>query len=301
MSPRHRVPYARVTARFHDHPKRQPTAESLAADGLLARAISYVRDHETDGFVPDWWVRRQLEEVPAKTRKRILAAATSALQPHDTPLFEQVDGGGFQVHDYLEHNPSREELHQGREQNRNRQSEKRARERQGTLDWGPGVTRDVTQKSRAQVVTGGGSGVGDLPPTTEETAESPAAREVDAVLGILARCSRFTIVEPDTRIGVENAIAASGNGRNMIEAAQTAVVWASDPTWRTTSPAKVFFDALRRQELRASRQQTGPSATDASWSCPYSACEGNGMVYDEESNSTSPCQCRPQMIAARAA
>lgn len=33
------------------------------------------------------------------------------------------------------------------------------------------------------------------------------------------------------------------------------------------------------------------------WHCPYGKCEGNGFLYDEETNSATDCPCRPQMIA----
>ena len=34
------------------------------------------------------------------------------------------------------------------------------------------------------------------------------------------------------------------------------------------------------------------------WRCPYGKCEGNGFLYNEETNTATDCPCRPQMIAA---
>ncbi len=33
------------------------------------------------------------------------------------------------------------------------------------------------------------------------------------------------------------------------------------------------------------------------WRCPYGKCDGNGFVYDEDTNTATDCPCRPQMIA----
>ncbi len=35
--------------------------------------------------------------------------------------------------------------------------------------------------------------------------------------------------------------------------------------------------------------------------CPFGACDGSGMVYDEESNTAYDCRCRRQIIAQRKA
>ncbi len=35
--------------------------------------------------------------------------------------------------------------------------------------------------------------------------------------------------------------------------------------------------------------------------CQFDICDGQGLVYDEDSNTTYDCRCRPQLIAARKA
>jgi DNA replication protein DnaC len=35
--------------------------------------------------------------------------------------------------------------------------------------------------------------------------------------------------------------------------------------------------------------------------CPYGLCDGDGFLVDEESNTATPCRCRPQRLAARKA
>lgn len=42
---------------------------------------------------------------------------------------------------------------------------------------------------------------------------------------------------------------------------------------------------------------TGDLNRKSGWHCPYGKCEGNGFLYDEETNSATDCPCRPQMIA----
>jgi len=35
------------------------------------------------------------------------------------------------------------------------------------------------------------------------------------------------------------------------------------------------------------------------WTCPYDACDGSGLLVDEETRTSRPCRCRPQMLSAR--
>jgi DNA replication protein DnaC len=38
-----------------------------------------------------------------------------------------------------------------------------------------------------------------------------------------------------------------------------------------------------------------------SYQCPYERCDGDGLVYDAETNTMFDCRCRPQLIAQRRA
>lgn len=35
------------------------------------------------------------------------------------------------------------------------------------------------------------------------------------------------------------------------------------------------------------------------WVCPYEACDGSAQIVDEETRTSRPCRCRPQMLSAR--
>jgi hypothetical protein len=91
---RSRQRYARVYDDLDDHPKALVVGN--AGVGLLARALAYSARHLTDGFVPAEWMAMR-----AKPSLRRLVV--------DAGLFEQVTGG-YLVHDYLDHNESRERI-----------------------------------------------------------------------------------------------------------------------------------------------------------------------------------------------
>lgn len=113
---------------------------------------------------------------------------------------------------------------------------------------------------------GGSGGVLGAAPVPHETSvgnvkeeQSVGAREqalshpdLDEVLEVLEKCPRFDVARPGVRVGVENALEAHPDA-SPIEAARTAVVWASDPDWRKTSPAATLLDALAHQQASRSK------------------------------------------------
>lgn len=86
--------WARIDDKFHSHPTLM--VAGLDATGLFARAISYCADYLTDGFVPRPWADAQGGRKPVQ--KLI-----------DGGLFLEVEDG-LVIKDYLDWNPTREDV-----------------------------------------------------------------------------------------------------------------------------------------------------------------------------------------------
>jgi hypothetical protein len=95
------MPWAKLDDNFHAHPKTYMVG--LDGCGLFTKGLSYCAHYLTDGFLPEEWVYAQ---VPATTRNRDTTGVIGRLL--DSGMFEKVDGG-FQIHDYLACNPSRQQ------------------------------------------------------------------------------------------------------------------------------------------------------------------------------------------------
>jgi hypothetical protein len=109
MSPKLRDIFAAVSVNLPWHRKVLgiPEADRLAAFGLFVATLALCQNYRNDGHVPT----EQLAAVfpcPESDRKRL----TSALI--DVGLFD-VESDGIQVHDYLDHNKSRDEIERARE------------------------------------------------------------------------------------------------------------------------------------------------------------------------------------------
>lgn len=96
---------------LHSHPKA--LAAGTAALGLWVRCGSYCAQHLTEGFIP--------AAVANMYGSRSMSSALVS-----AGLFRKVEGG-FQMHDFLDRNPSREEVERDRAAAAERQ--KRAREK----------------------------------------------------------------------------------------------------------------------------------------------------------------------------
>lgn len=98
--------WAKIDDQFHAHPKiASMDYRMLAAVGLHTLALSWCASQLTDGFVP--------ENQPAR-----LAGNTGRLLPRtgvaglvdcllSAGMWERVEGG-YQIHDYLDYNPSKD-------------------------------------------------------------------------------------------------------------------------------------------------------------------------------------------------
>lgn len=100
------MPWAKVDDKLHGHPKA--IEAGLEALGLWTLALSWVSSYLTDGFVPEGQIVRIGGSI--EMADKLIAAG----------LWERRDGG-YQIHDYLEYNPSAEEIDEQRAKNRRKQ------------------------------------------------------------------------------------------------------------------------------------------------------------------------------------
>jgi hypothetical protein len=110
--------WARFDDLYDDHRKiKRAWRANRSAVGLHAMAITYCSRHETDGMVDLEWI---VEKLPAaKERSKVLSVLV------ECELFVPVDAEHYSVHDYLDYNPSQEQLRDKRE----RDSARKARGR----------------------------------------------------------------------------------------------------------------------------------------------------------------------------
>lgn len=97
------MPYARIDARFDDHPSH--SEYDLDVMGLIACAITYSNRHLTDGKIPRSWVSKRFPKFGKKAAMRLVEDGKWRLD----------QSGDFEIVDYLEHNPSRASVLKARE------------------------------------------------------------------------------------------------------------------------------------------------------------------------------------------
>ena len=87
--------WTKIDDQFYDHPK--VVAAGPLGIALFVCGLSYCSRHLTDGFISAVQVQRLIDiDNPGKVAERLVAVG----------LWERRDGG-YQVHDYLDYNPSR--------------------------------------------------------------------------------------------------------------------------------------------------------------------------------------------------
>lgn len=101
-------PWARYEVGFINHDKfRAITANAIC---LWLEGKNYADAKLTDGLLPEYevklWRFHSKKSVAILTRSCGLKPGTDTLYQ---PLWDVVEGFGFKMHDYLEHNPSRED------------------------------------------------------------------------------------------------------------------------------------------------------------------------------------------------
>lgn len=161
----------KVDDKAHGHPKTMMAGN--AAFGLWVRLGSYCSDHLTDGFVP-----RELADAYG-TKAEIATLLRVG-------YIEQVEGG-YQLHDFLDYNPSKAQVLEERARNAERQA--KFRSGKGSSNGARnGVTTPASNSAPDPDPT--------RPPSTErldttnddrDGGERSSSSDFDAVVRVLAR------------------------------------------------------------------------------------------------------------------
>ena len=131
--------YVQLVNAFYSNEKVQELARSGRMDsvGTFCMALAYCGDHLTDGFVP----RRAMLYVIGATSEQIRALC-------DVGMLEKVDEGWL-IHDYTEHNRSREQVLRSRKKTAERVARHRENDDVTPLrDACNGVTSQKHQNTR---------------------------------------------------------------------------------------------------------------------------------------------------------
>lgn len=169
------MPWFKVDDRAHGHPKVM--AAGTAAYGLWTRCGSYSAEHLTDGIVPKSVARMY---GTATMSRRLVDSGLWHSHGHDCPRCEQPPKGDYVMHDYLDHNPSRQEVEAEREAARTRM--KRRRSGGSSADVRPNTNRTSEEGSgevrgpRTRPRTRGSYGT---PPPTPADDTTPAPSPPD--------------------------------------------------------------------------------------------------------------------------
>lgn len=140
------MPWVKLDDGFADHPKIHEVGPIAA--WLHVAALCYCARHLTDGRVPSRVVRG-LIDAP---RPRVLVDKLVS-----SGLWDEVEGG-YEIHDYLDYQPSRERVLAEREA----AAERQRRRRNGTRH---AVTDAVTPAVTDAVTSDGGHAVSSASPT----------------------------------------------------------------------------------------------------------------------------------------
>lgn len=109
------MPWARLDDNFYVHPKVRKAWRCRPALGLHAMALSYCMKHGSEGKLPEEFVEDQLPD-PGE-RDQVTAVLV------DCGLWSR-NGHGWFVHDFLEYNPSNDDVRARREVDRERKKGK---------------------------------------------------------------------------------------------------------------------------------------------------------------------------------
>jgi len=112
------MPWSKIDDQFYDHPK--VVAAGSLGIALFVCGLSYCSRHLTDGFILSEQVKRLTDAAnPLEVADRLV----------EVGLWEKRDGG-YQVHDYLDYNPSAVQVKAQRKANAERQANWRGRQPQ---------------------------------------------------------------------------------------------------------------------------------------------------------------------------
>ena len=153
------MPWVRIDEHFADHPKIvQAGPEAMA---LYVAGLCYCNRFQTDGKIPPSKARTLLDLPDVDTTIKRLVTAT---------LWEEQGDGRFQVHDYLEYQPSKEQV----------EEERRKRQAAGKAGGLAKAKASAKAKGVAKTYPGSVPGSGSDSTTEPETAgeaSSPALQD----------------------------------------------------------------------------------------------------------------------------
>ena len=89
---------------IEDHPKFAGLSNDAFA--LWVRCVGYCRRNVTNGFIP---APAALARARAGNPKKVIAELLKVSPGCSNPLWREVDGG-YEIHDYLEWNPSKDQV-----------------------------------------------------------------------------------------------------------------------------------------------------------------------------------------------
>jgi hypothetical protein len=162
------MPWFRLDDSFHSHPK--VIAAGNEAVGLYVRCGTYAAQHLTDGFV-------------GKSIVLLYGSEALAARLVETGLWHRTRGG-WNIHDYLDYNPSRETV----EKERKAAAERQRRSREAKLsqrDSRRDTAVSHTTPARPDPFisgTGFSSANGRASPQAQPSSRNPSSRPVDEVL-----------------------------------------------------------------------------------------------------------------------
>lgn len=243
----------------HRKTRRLLRSSGTAAFGLHALALVHCSRYLTDGHVEAEFVDETLDAARVKGKAR--AALTDALVAHGQWT---IDEDGWQIHDYLDHNPSREQVLAAREKERIRKAkgrETQAAGRQDTGDPGSDVPDDVREPSgRTDPGTDDGiqqasSGPVPLPshsrpeepphPLTGEPGKRPSF-DGRAIPDTRWRLALATLAEFDRQAGTTYASrAVNGRGKLSDNAQRLIGALTADPTLDLERCTAMIEEGLR--------------------------------------------------------
>ena len=159
------MPWVRLDDSFYDHPKFDNL--SHAAFRLWACSIGYSGRHLTNGFISESKASRL---VSHKRPERLIEELLSAR------LWERAEGG-YIVHDYLEYNPTKEQVALDRADSAKRQAEYRERRKRVSNAVSNAVTNTVSNAVSSAVENSAPSHPIPGSSVSKDTGASPAPKE----------------------------------------------------------------------------------------------------------------------------
>lgn len=243
--------WARFDDRYDDTRKiKRAWRAHGRAVGLHAMAITYCSRHETDGVVDLDWL---IDKLPvARDREKVLHVLV------DIGLFEVIDADHYRVHDYLDYNPSREQLEARRRADAARKATGRAAQSERARG------RVQPESERTPVGRDAESdGPGPSRPDPEER-EGTRTRDAAAIVNDPRLIATVEILRSSPRLhldmelmGVANVLAMYPAPAPHEKAAHLAVSRAADPAYRTTDGARAleyaFADLAKRERSPGGR------------------------------------------------